>query len=258
MTAAPPAQADHAARPKAMLPWVLLAVAWAAFFWLMSAQGLWVQVLSRLFPKVSTPVYERSTLWELTLQHLGLTGLSMGLVLVLGIGLGVWATRRAGRAFLPLVNNLTTVGQTFPPIAVLFLALPLVGFGPVGAVAALTLYALLPVTRSTVLGLQAVPPPVMDAARGLGLSPAQRLWRLEIPVALPAILSGIRTALVLTLATATLAPMVGTGGLGVPIIAGLGANNLALVLQGALPVAGLALLGDLTMRMLERQLTPWH
>lgn len=246
------------ARPNAVFSLALLASAWAAFLWLMSAQHVWVQGLSRLFPNVSTPVYERSTLWELTWQHLGLTGLSMALVLALGLGLGVWVTRRSGAAFLPLVSNLTAVGQTFPPIAVLFLALPLVGFGPVGAVAALTLYALLPVTRSTILGLQSVPPPVLDAARGLGLGPVQRLWQLEVPLALPAILAGIRTALVLTLATASLAPMVGTGGLGVPIIAGLGANNTALVLQGALPVAGLALLSDLTMRALERLWTPWQ
>ena len=241
-------------------PWqaALLLAAWAAFFWLVSAQGLWASVLRRLFPQVSTPVYERSTVWELTWQHLGLTGVTLGLVVLLGVGLGLWATRPAGRAFLPLVGNLTTVGQTFPPIAVLFLALPLVGFGTTGAVAALTLYALLPVTRSTVLGLQSVPPAVLDAARGLGLSPWQRLWRLEVPVALPAILAGIRTALVLTIATATLAPMVGTGGLGVPIIAGLGADNLALIVQGALPVALLALLGEFSMRALERWLTPWR
>ncbi|GHF95453.1 amino acid ABC transporter permease [Deinococcus piscis] len=235
----------------------LLAAGWAAFFWLVSAQELWARVMGALFPQVSTPVYERNTLWELTWQHLGLTGVTMTLVVLIGVGLGVWTTRAQGHAFLPLVNNLTTVGQTFPPIAVLFLALPLVGFGATGAVAALTLYALLPVTRSTVLGLQSVDRPVLDAARGLGLSAAQRLWRLEVPVALPAVLAGIRTALVLTIATATLAPMVGTGGLGVPIIAGLGADNLALILQGAIPVALLALLGDLTMRTLERWLTPW-
>lgn len=235
----------------------LLAAGWAAFFWLVAAQELWARGLHALFPQVSTPIYERNTLWELTWEHLSLTGVTMGLVVLLGVSLGVWATRPQGRAFLPLVNNLTTVGQTFPPIAVLFLALPLVGFGATGAIAALTLYALLPVTRSAVLGLEGVDAPVADAARGLGLSPAQQLWRLEVPVALPAILAGIRTALVLTIATATLAPMVGTGGLGVPIIAGLGADNLALIVQGALPVALLALLGDLTMRTLERWLTPW-
>ncbi|MDO4262726.1 MAG: ABC transporter permease [Deinococcus sp.] len=235
----------------------LVVAGWAAFFWLVAAQGLWARALHRLFPGVSAPVYGRNTLWELTWQHLGLTGVTMALVVLIGVGLGVWATRPQGRAFLPLVNNLTTVGQTFPPVAVLFLALPLVGFGSVGAVAALTLYALLPVARSTVLGLQGVQAPVLDAARGLGLSASQQLWRLEVPVALPAMLAGIRTALVLTIATATLAPMVGTGGLGVPIIAGLGADNLALILQGAIPVALLALLGDLSMRTLERWLTPW-
>ena len=111
--------------------------------------------------------------------------------------------------------------------------------------------------RGLILGLQSVPETVEDAARGLGLSDQQRLWRLEWPAALPSTLAGIRTALVLTVATATLAPLVGAGGLGVPIIAGLGADNLALILEGAVPVALLALLCDWTLRVLERGLTPW-
>ncbi|MFC6592040.1 ABC transporter permease [Deinococcus lacus] len=237
---------------------MLVAVGWAAFFWLTAQQDLWERVLRGLFPQVSTPIYGRNTLWELTWQHLGLTAAALGLVLAVGLSLSLWVTRPQGRAFLPLVNNLTTVGQTFPPVAVLFLALPVAGFGPRAAIAALALYALLPVTRSAVLGLQSVPPPVLDAAEGLGLTPAQQLWRLEVPLALPAVLAGIRTALVLTIATATLAPMVGTGGLGVPIIAGLGAANLALILEGAVPVALLALLSDLSLRRLEEWLTPWE
>ena len=230
---------------------------WLAFFVLVAAQQGWKTVLSRLFPQVGTPIYERDTLLALTLQHLQLTGVSMALVLLVGLSLGVWATRRRGQPFLPLVNNLTTVGQTFPPVAVLFLALPILGFGPRAAILALFAYALLPVTRGVILGLQSVPENVQDAARGLGLSERERLWRLEWPAALPSTLAGIRTALVLTVATATLAPLVGTGGLGVPIIAGLGADNLALILEGAVPVALLALLCDWTLRVLERGLTPW-
>lgn len=232
-------------------------LAWALFFWLVSAQELWRRGLTRLFPNVSTPIYERGTLLDLTGQHLALVGLTMGLVVVVGVGLGVWATRRAGLAFLPLVNNLTTVGQTFPPIAVLVLALPLLGFGQKAAVTALFAYALLPVTRGVILGLQSVPAEVQDAAQGLGLSERQRLTRLEWPAALPSTLAGIRTALVLTVATAALAPLVAVGGLGVPIIAGLGSDNLALILQGAVPVALLALLCEWTLRVVERVLTPW-
>ena len=230
---------------------------WLAFFALVSAQGAWAAALARLFPDLSTPIYARETLLALTGQHLGLTALTMLPVLAVGVALGLWSTRRRGQAFLPLVDNLTTVGQTFPPVAVLFLALPLLGFGPRAAVLALFAYALLPVTRGVVLGLQSVPEPVLDAARGLGLSERERLWRLEWPAALPSTLAGIRTALVLTVATASLAPLVGTGGLGVPIIAGLGADNLALILEGAVPVALLALLCDWTLRQLEQVLTPW-
>ena len=239
-----------------MRRWLPL-LGWLAFFVLVSAQEGWKTVLSRLFPQVSTPVFERQSLLGLTLEHLQLTGLALLLVLLVGLALGIGATRRRGLPFLPLVNNLTTVGQTFPPVAVLFLALPILGFGPRAAVLALFAYALLPVTRGVILGLQSVPEHVQDAARGLGLSERERLWRLEWPAALPSTLAGIRTALVLTVATATLAPLVGTGGLGVPIIAGLGADNLALILEGAVPVALLALLCDWTLRVLERGLTPW-
>lgn len=254
------AQGGATPAPRASGAWgsgLLVLAAWGLFFALVSAQAAWRGTLSRLFPAVSTPVYEHGTLLALTGQHLALVGAAMGLVLVAGLGLGLAATRRWGLPFLPLVNNLTTVGQTFPPVAVLFLALPILGFGPRAAVLSLFAYALLPVTRGLILGLQSVPETVEDAARGLGLSDQQRLWRLEWPAALPSTLAGIRTALVLTVATATLAPLVGAGGLGVPIIAGLGSDNLALILQGALPVALLALLCDFSLRTLERALTPW-
>lgn len=236
---------------------VLLGLAWLALAALIAAQGLWKTVLSALFPNIRTPVYERNTLLELTLQHLSLTLEAMLIVLVVGGVLGIWVTRRSGRAFLPLVNNIITVGQTFPPVAVLFLALPILGFGSKAALVALVAYALLPVTRGLILGLQSVPPEVQDAAKGLGLSESRRLTRLELPFARPAMMAGIRTALVLTIATTALTPLVGTGGLGVPIIAGLGADNLALILQGAIPVALLAILSDLTLRHLEQRWTPW-
>jgi osmoprotectant transport system permease protein len=233
-------------------------MAWLLVLWLLAQQGLWQRVLSALFPSASSPIFERQTLLNLTLQHLGITALSGLLVLLIGLPLAVWASRPVGRAFGPLLENLVAVGQTFPPVAVLAMALPLVGFGSQGAVIALFLYGLLPVVRNTLTGLAELPGEVLEAARGMGLSGTQQLFRIELPLALPAILAGVRTALVLILATATVAPIIGGGGLGVPIIAGLAVNNLAMVTEGAVAVALLALLLDWTLLRVETALTPWR
>ena len=160
--------------------------------------------------------------------------------------------------FLRLLENILTVGQTFPPTAVLFLMLPILGFGPQAAILSLLIYGLLPTVRGGLTGIQNVPRDALEAAQGSGMGPGQLFWRLELPLALPSLLAGIRTSLILIVATATIAPLVGTGGLGVPIIAGLGNGNLALVVEGAIPVAVLALLSEASMRALEFLLTPWR
>jgi osmoprotectant transport system permease protein len=238
--------------------WWLPAALWIAAFALFAWQDGWRIALTALFPNSRTPVFERASTLELVGQHLGIAGVSIGLVLIVGLPLAVWVTRPAGRAFLPLVANTVSVGQTFPPTAVLFLMLPILGFGAQGAVLALFLYGLLPVVSGTLQGLRTVPADALEAGVGSGMNPTQRLWRLELPLALPALLAGVRTSLILVIATATIAPLVGTGGLGVPIIGGLGNDNLSQVVQGALPVAIIALLTDFTMRRLERSLTPWR
>ncbi len=136
------------------------------------------------------------------------------------------------------------VGQTFPPPAVLALALPFFGFGAQGAVLALFIYGLLPVVRHTLEGLAGLPQDVLEAARGMGMSPKELLLRVELPLALPLVMEGVRGA------------AVGGGGLGVPIIAGLAVSNLALVAEGAAAVAILALLLDYTFVRLELLIAP--
>jgi osmoprotectant transport system permease protein len=148
------------------------------------------------------------------------------------------------------------VGQTFPPVAVLALALPYFGFGLRPTLIALVAYGLLPVVRNTIAGLEAVPADLKEAARGMGMSPMRLLVSVELPLALRVILAGVRISAVYTIGTATVAPLIGAGGLGVPIIAGLAVSNLALVIQGALPVALLALLSDFALGRLELVLTP--
>jgi osmoprotectant transport system permease protein len=233
-------------------------ILWILAFLLFSQQSWWAALLGRIFPFADPVLFERATLLSLVRQHLQIALSSMVFVILVGIPLAIFCTRRQGLAFLPLVENIVAVGQTFPPVAVLFLALPIFGFGTVAPILALFFYGLLPTVRGTLLGLLAVAPELKDAALGSGMNGWQLLKRLEFPLALPAILAGSRTSLVLIIATTSIAPLVGTGGLGVPMLAGLTTNNSSLLLEGAIPVAILALLSDYTMRSLERLLTPWR
>lgn len=249
-----PAARRH--RLRAWLGLALAALLLVALLALTAQQYWWEAGLRFLFPAQRTVLFERSTLFTLMLQHLQIVGAASGLILILGIPLGIALTRPRGRAFLPLMSNLLAIGQTFPPVAVLALALPYFGFGLQPTLIALVAYGLLPVTRNTIAGLEAVPAPLKEAAQGMGMGPWALLWRLELPLATRVILAGVRTSVIYTIGTATVAPIIGAGGLGVPIIAGLAVRNLAFVVQGALPVALLALVTDYALGRLERLLTP--
>jgi osmoprotectant transport system permease protein len=143
-------------------------------------------------------------------------------------------------------------GQTFPPVAVLALAVPIFGFGPVPTLIALVLYGLLPVFETALTGLTGLDPALMEAARGMGMTDRQRLVQVELPLALPMILSGIRLSAVIGLATATIGSTVAASTLGEVIVSGLLTGNTAYVLQGGLVVSALAILIDAGLRALER------
>lgn len=248
--------APRSSKAKAWLQVGLAGVMFAGLLWLFAQQAWWEAALRQLFPAQRAVVFERNTLLELALQHLVIVGSALAIILALGIPLGIWLTRPSGRAFLPLASSLLSVGQTFPPIAVLALALPFFGFGLRPTLIALVAYGLLPVTRNTIAGLEAVPATLKEAAQGMGMGPWERLVRLELPMALQVMLAGVRVSAVYTVGTATVAPIIGAGGLGVPIIAGLTNRNLAYVLEGAVPVALLALVLDYALGRLGEALTP--
>lgn len=213
-------------------------------FVLFAQEAWWQRALEALFPEQRRVLYGRTTLLQLALQHVGIVGASLAVVLAIGVPLGVWLTRPSGREFLPLANNVLAVLQTFPPVAVLALAVPAFGFGMKPTLIALVVYGLLPVARNTIVGLESVPQDALEAARGMGMGPWERLFQVELPLAAPVMLAGVRVSAVYTVGTATVAPIIGAGGLGVPIIAGLAVSNLAMVIEGAVPVALLALLVD--------------
>ena len=168
---------------------------------------------------------------------------------MLGVGAGIAVTRPAGKEFRPLVETIAAIGRPFPPVAVLAIAVPVMGFGQQPAIIALILYGGLPVLQGTLAGLAAVPASVLSVAEGMGMSRGQRLRKVELPLAAPVIIAGIRTSVIINIGTATIASTVGANTLGTPIIIGLSGFNTAYIVQGAVLVALAAIVVD---RLFER------
>jgi len=238
--------------PKAQLRrWLLLAVLFALFAVVIANMEWWEVTLRFLFPQEVRVLHPRADLLVLIGEHLRLVVISSTLTILIGMPLGIWVTRPSGRNFLPIVTDLTSFGQTFPPVAVLALAVPMLGFGLLPTVVALFLYGLLPVVRNTIAGLSAVPHSILDAAYGMGMSRFQALVRVEIPLAVRVILAGVRISVVINIGTAMIGAVIGAGGLGSPIIAGLVQDNIAFIMEGAVPAAMLAVLADQLLANVE-------
>jgi osmoprotectant transport system permease protein len=206
-------------------------------------QPAWFEGLLRPLVQENAPaIYNQGSLLTLTLLHLRTVATATFAAVVVAVTMAILVTRPFGAEFLPLSRTLVNIGQTFPPVAVLALAVPMLGFGERPTLVALFLYGLLPIFENTLTGLTTLPPSVMEAARGTGMSDRQRLVRIELPLAMPVILAGIRLSVVISLATATIGSTVAAKTLGEVIIAGLQANNLAFILQGGLFVGALAIL----------------
>jgi len=234
--------------------WIILALCTAAFIiWLMNT-GWWEAMLRFFFPNQKEVLYPAAPLLVLVGQHMTLVAISSVLTIIVGVGLGIWVTRPSGRSFMPIVNDLTSIGQTFPPVAVLALAVPFFGFGLVPTVIALFLYGLLPVIRNTIAGITAVPANLIEVAHGMGMGRLKVLARVEIPLAARVILAGVRTSVVINVGTAMIGAVIGAGGLGSPIIAGLVQFNTAYVIEGAVPAALLAVLLDQLLANIENTL----
>ena len=191
-----------------------------------------------------------------TARHLELAAFSLLLSVLVGIPLGIWASR--GGAIGHVILGFAGVVQTIPSLALLALLVPLPFFGISvrTAIAALFLYGLLPIVRNTATGLQDIPRALRESAIALGLSSAARLWQIHLPMASRSILAGIKTSAVINVGTATLAALIGAGGLGEPILSGLNLNDHATILQGAIPAAILALLVQSLFDFLDRVLIP--
>jgi osmoprotectant transport system permease protein len=188
------------------------------------------------------------------LRHLELVASSLAACILVGVPLGILASRR--KRLAALVLGTAGVLQTVPSLALLALLIPVVGIGVVPAAVALFLYGLLPIVQGTCIGLNTIPGPLAEAAEALGLPSSARLFRVELPLASPSILGGVRTSAVIAVGTATIAALVGAGGLGDPILQGIALRSTPLILAGAVPAALLALAAQGGFALLERAIVP--
>ena len=194
---------------------------------------------------------------ELTLEHLWLVGVSTLLAVLVGIPLGILIARWPGLN-KPVLGGANVI-QTIPSLALFGFLLPAPWIGARAdrlAILGLTLYALLPLIRNTYTGIKGVDPAVVEAGRGMGLTSRQLLFQVELPLALGVIIAGVRVATVISVGLATIAAAIGAGGLGEYIFRGLAMVNNTVILAGAIPAAGMALLADVGLGWLERKLSP--
>jgi osmoprotectant transport system permease protein len=205
-------------------------------------------------PKKGVTAAMAAAIGKNTRRHLELVGESLTIAIVVGILLGIVASRPG---FLSqLILGASGVIQTVPSIALLMMLIPLMGIGTTTAIVALFLYSLLPIVRNTATGLQEIPPSIRESADALGLGPVAKLTKVFLPMASRTILAGIKTSAVINVGTATLAAFIGAGGLGDPIVSGLNLNDPHTVLQGAIPAAILALLVQFGFDLLDRVIIP--
>ncbi|MET9889317.1 ABC transporter permease [Streptomyces sp. NPDC006465] len=228
------------------LPTVLIALLLATWIWFQQAD------LDAISKNALSNGQVSKALW----QHIQLTLISTFFVLIIAIPLGILLTRKAFRKLTPIAMTVANMGQATPAIGLLALLVIWLGTGEKSALIGITIYAILPVLSNTIAGLKANDPTVLEAARGIGMSPLGVLTRVELPLAVPLILAGVRTALVLNVGTATLATFGGGGGLGVLITTGITTQRMPVLVLGAILTVALALLVDWLASLAELVLRP--
>ncbi|WP_018932218.1 osmoprotectant update ABC transporter permease/substrate-binding subunit OpuFB [Gracilibacillus lacisalsi] len=189
-------------------------------------------------------------LWQALLEHIQISFIALLFAVFISIPIGIYLTKKEKIA--EAIIGTTAVLQTIPSLALLGLFIPLFGIGKVPAIIALIIYALLPILRNTYTGIKEVDSSLIEAATAMGMNPSKRLMKVELPLAMPVIMAGIRTAMVLIVGTATLAALIGAGGLGDIILLGIDRNNTSLIILGAIPAALLAIVFDFLLRKMEK------
>ena len=195
-------------------------------------------------------------IWESTYEHLILSVVALGLAILLTIPLAVYMTKIKNDTLKNIIFNIANIFQTIPTVALFAVLVPFMGIGFKPAVLALFLYALLPLLRNTYAGIESIDQDMIDAAKGMGYSTFQRIYKIELPVALPYIMSGIRITTVYIISWTTLAAIVGAGGLGGLVLSGIGFNDKAMIFTGTILAIVIALIIDLLFAKVEKKLAP--
>lgn len=210
-------------------------------------------ILYKFFSSKSTEG-SRTLLYVYFMEHIWMVLLSSLLAVTIGTTLGIFVTTTVGQEFKTLLLKAVNLGQAFPSPALLALTVPILGYGIKGALIALVVYALMPITYNVIVGIEEVPKDIIDAAKGMGMTEAEIYIKVKIPLALNVMLGGIRTALVINISAATLAAAVGAGGLGVLVVNGVRTFDMVLILEGAIPVTLLAIIVELLLKVLQEKL----
>ncbi|MFE3555334.1 ABC transporter permease [Streptomyces sp. NPDC059193] len=247
-------EAPAPAPPPRRITWRRLVLPPAAMALVLLATYLWISniTLDSIAENSLSGGNVELRLW----QHIQLTAISTFWVLVIAIPLGIALTRGGLRRAAPLVTAVANIGQATPAIGLLALLVIWLGIGPSTAIIGMVAYAVLPVLSNTVAGLRAIDPQLVEAARGIGMSATGTLAKVELPLAVPLILAGVRTALVLNVGTATLATFGGGGGLGDLITSGIQTQRMPVLILGSVLTVLLALFVDWLASLAERVLTP--
>lgn len=224
--------------------WVTITALAGAVLWMTFHEAGFERLLRFLVPGQEVVIYPTKPLPTLMGEQLYLTAAASAAALVIGASLGALALSRAGRPFRDLIVNAGNLAQTVPTVAIMALIIPATGYGARPVIIALVLYSILPIMLNVIAGIEGVPPDAYDAATGVGMSPAQRFFSVQLPLAFPVIVGGIKNMLIINVSAATLGAIAAAGGLGMPILAGFHRYNNAFILEGALPAIALALLVD--------------
>lgn len=231
-------------RTGSVLHWLVVVGLLAFLAWMVFDQAGFSALLHALVPDQEVVIYPGATLPQLMREQLYLVAVASTIALAVGVTLGLLALSRAGKPFRDVIVNLGNLAQTVPTAAVMALAIPATGYGAKPVIIALVLYSILPIMLNVIVGIEGVQPAALDAAIGVGMSPAQRLLSVQFPLAFPVILGGIKNMLVINVSAATIGAIAAAGGLGQPILAGFFRYNTAFIIEGALPAAVLALFID--------------
>ncbi|NTW90519.1 MAG: ABC transporter permease [Erysipelotrichaceae bacterium] len=209
----------------------------------------WIKNTLLFFLDSKTSIIQRTSLSTLAYQHLTIVLISTLLSIIIGFSLGIWVRLSRSIELRQLILQFSTIGETLPTAAIIALSVPLLGYGNIPLILALCIYGILPIVRNTIVGLDTIPNDIQEAAQGIGLTRFEQLIRVEIPIALPAIMTGIRIATVINVSAATIGATVGAGGFGVMIIAGIRTYDTLMVVQASVPVILMALWFDRILRV---------